>query len=252
VFSDEGQSVAGLRANFCKGCLQKMHVPIPIRGLASIPFRAFGIRPSRMNPNCCTICELMFTKVMKARQVSVDATILFADLRGYTSHSQSRPTGAVNAVLDEFYDECAEAIWAHDGLLNKTMGDAVMAIFNFPIGRADHPEQAVLAARDIQSRWKERRESLRRAGDLEGESLGIGIGIDSGEISFGEIGRAHADLTAIGTIVNRAARAQAAAGSDEILLTDAARGRALARLPDSRAGEHRLKGFDEPITLWAA
>jgi class 3 adenylate cyclase len=81
---------------------------------ASLPFRAFGIRPSRMNPNSCTICEMMFTKVMKAPQVEIDATILFADLRGSTGMSQSRSTGAISELLDAFYDECAGAICEGD------------------------------------------------------------------------------------------------------------------------------------------
>jgi adenylate cyclase len=66
-----------------------MHVPVPLRGVLSVPLRMFGIRPSRMSPNTCTICELMFTRVMRARKVTIDATVLFADLRGYTSLSQS-------------------------------------------------------------------------------------------------------------------------------------------------------------------
>ena len=106
--------------------------PVPLRGVISAPFRAFGVRPSRMNPNTCTICELMFTKVMRARKITIDATIMFADLRGYTSLSQSQSPDAVSSLLDAFYDECANAIWAYDGLLNKTIGDAVMAVFNFP------------------------------------------------------------------------------------------------------------------------
>ena len=84
------------QAKICQGCWQQMHVPVPLRGIASAPFRAFGIRPSRMNPNTCTICELMFTKVMKARQVVIDATVLFADLRGYTGLSQSTSAGAIS------------------------------------------------------------------------------------------------------------------------------------------------------------
>ena len=98
-----------------------------------------------MNPNTCTICELMFTKVMRARKVTIDATVLFADLRGYTSLSQSLSPDAVSGLLDAFYDVCASAIWECDGLLNKTIGDAVMAVFNFPIRRDDHARQAVLA-----------------------------------------------------------------------------------------------------------
>ena len=140
--------------------------------IASAPFRAFGIRPSRMNPNTCTICEMMFSRMMKARQVTIDATVLFADLRGYTGLSQSQSAVAVSKVLDAFYDECAEAIWDHDGLLNKTMGDAVMAIFNFPIRRDDHPIQAVLAARAIQDRWKTRRDVIAEAGSIDRQDRG--------------------------------------------------------------------------------
>ena len=108
-------------AKICKGCWQQMHVPVPLHGVLSMPFRLFGIRPSRMNPNTCTICELMFTKVMKARKITIDATILFADLRGYTSLSQSQSPDAVSSLLDAFYDECANAIWAYDGLLNLSL-----------------------------------------------------------------------------------------------------------------------------------
>ena len=229
-----------------------MHVPIPLRGVASAPFRAFGIRPSRMNPNTCTICEMMFSRMMKARQVTIDATVLFADLRGYTGLSQSQSAVAVSEVLDAFYDECAEAIWDHDGLLNKTMGDAVMAIFNFPIRRDDHPIQAVLAARAIQDRWKARRDVIAEAETIDRGKIAVGVGIDSGEVRFGEFGRTHQDLTAIGTVVNTASRAQSAAAADEILLTQAVYERARSELNESEVHDYRLKGFDAPIRLWAA
>jgi len=120
-------------SKICKGCWQKLHFPVALRGPFSIPFRMVGLRPSRMNPNTCTFCELAFTRIMKARNVTIDATVLFADLRGYTSASQYLATDQMTSTLDAFYDECAEAIWEHDGLLNKTIGDAIMAVFNFPI-----------------------------------------------------------------------------------------------------------------------
>jgi class 3 adenylate cyclase len=229
-----------------------MHMPVPLRGFASGPFRVFGIRPSRMNPNTCTICEMMFSKLMKARQVTIDATVLFADLRGYTGLSQSRNLEAVSAILDAFYDECAEAIWEHDGLLNKTMSDAVMAIFNFPIRHDDHARQAVLAARRIQERWKARRQDFGEAGREKQAKIGVGVGVDTGELSFGEFGRMHHDLTAIGTIVNRASRAQTVAAPDEILVTQAVRDHASSELGQSSGRQYALKGFDELVTLWAA
>ncbi len=229
-----------------------MRLPVPLRGPASIPFRMFGIRPSRMNPNTCTICELMFTRVMKARQITVDVSVLFADLRGYTSLSQSRSADTVSSLLDSFYDECAAAIWEYDGLLNKTIGDAVMAIFNFPIHHEDHAERAVLAAREIQRRCHSRGELLAAQGTgLDGSELGVGIGIDSGQTSFGEFGRSHRDLTAIGTVVNTAARAQSSAEAGRILVTKAVYDRARRQTGERDSREYNLKGFDQPVELYA-
>jgi class 3 adenylate cyclase len=229
-----------------------MHLPVPLRGLISVPFRAFGVRPSRMNPNTCTICELMFTKVMRARKITIDATVMFADLRGYTGLSQSQSSDAVSELLDAFYDESANAIWQYDGLLNKTIGDAVMAVFNFPMKRDDHARLALLAARELQKNWRARRETLIKAHGLTFSELGIGIGIHSGELSFGEFGRSHRDLTAIGTVVNTASRAQSVAEPDQILVTQTVYERAQSDLLDSRAKAYRLKGFDAPIELYAA
>ena len=240
------------QATVCKGCWQQMRLPVPLRGVASLPFRAVGIRPSRMNPNTCTICEMMFKRVMKARQVEIDATILFADLRGYTNLSQSQSSGAMSELLDAFYDVCAAAIWRHDGIVNKTMGDAIMAVFNFPIRQDDHAAQAVRTAREVQERWIAQREKLSGAFGAEAETIGIGVGVDCGTVNFGEFGRTHQDLTAIGTVVNVASRAQSAAAAGEILVTGAVHERAGAELSQSRARDYRLKGIDEPARLWAA
>ena len=87
-------------STICKGCWQQKHMPIPLRGVLSAPFRVVGIRPSRMNPNLCTICELMFERTMKARTVTIDATVLFADLRAYTQLSQTKTPAEMAGFLD--------------------------------------------------------------------------------------------------------------------------------------------------------
>jgi class 3 adenylate cyclase len=225
----------------CKGCWNQMHMPMPIRGPLSIPFRVFGIRPSGMNPNLCTICEMAFSRLMKARTVTLDATILFADLRSYTRLTQSMAPAAMASVLDRFYDQSAEAIWQHDGLLNKTIGDAVMAVFNFPIRQQDHAQRAVEAARQMQAAFATSR-----------DEFGVGIGIHTGEISFGEFGRSHRDLTAIGTVVNMAARVQAAAEPGQILVTEAMREALGSEIGQSTGVEYSLKGYDQPIVLYPA
>jgi adenylate cyclase len=238
-------------ATFCLGCMQNLHLPIVLRGPFSAPFRLFGVKPSKMNPNTCTICEMAFSRVMKARAVTIDATVMFADLRGYTALTERIEQAGLTSLLDAFYDDCAEAIWRYDGLLNKTIGDAVLAIFNFPVKQDDHVTQALLAARQIQDRFRARHDALIKdlgIGDVE---LGIGVGIDCGETNFGEFGHSHRDLTAVGTVVNRAARAQASAKPGEILVTAAVRDRAPDAISDV-GRDYTLKGFTEPVRLFAA
>jgi len=82
--------------------------------------------------------------------------------------------------------------------------------------------------------------------------LGVGIGIDSGQFSFGEFGRSHRDLTAIGTIVNTAARVQAAASARQTLVTKSVFDRARSEMEGGRPLEYSLKGFAEPVRLYAA
>jgi len=239
-------------STICKGCWQNLHLPVMLRGPFSIPFRMVGLRPSRMNPNTCTFCELAFTRIMKARNITIDATVLFADLRGYTAASQSLASSEMNATLDAFYDECAEAIWQHDGLLNKTLGDAVMAVFNFPIRQDDHASQALRAARQMQRRWRARRPDLVQGLDVAEGGLCIGIGISSGNVSFGEFGQSHRALTAIGTVVNTAARAQSVARPGQILVTGSVRDRCENDVVSGAGSKYDLKGLATPIELYDA
>jgi adenylate cyclase len=239
-------------STLCKGCWQNLHLPVVLRGPLAIPFRIVGLRPSRMNPNTCTFCELAFTRIMKARNVTIDATVMFADLRGYTAASQSMASSEMTSTLDAFYDECAEAIWEHDGLLNKTIGDAIMAVFNFPLRQDNHAAQAVRAARRLQQRWHARRPALVEGLDVGADSLCIGIGISSGDVNFGEFGQSHRDLTAIGTVVNTAARAQSVARGGQILVTTAVRDRCGGDIIHDRGNSYDLKGLAALVELYDA
>jgi class 3 adenylate cyclase len=104
----------------------------------------------------------------------------------------------------------------------------------------------------MQQRWNARRETLGTELGLARAELGVGVGIHCGELSFGEFGRSHRDLTAIGTVVNLASRAQSAAAAGEILVTQAVYERAQPELAGSRPQQRALKGFEEPTTLYAA
>jgi adenylate cyclase len=204
-----------------------------------------------MNPNLCTICETNFTRVKKKKQIIIPATILFADLRGYTSLSERTEGTEVVQLLHSFYDECASAIWEGDGIVNKFIGDAVLAIFNFPIVREDHVRQAVLAASEIQKRCLEKQNLTIRTSEGKEVSTGIGIGIHTGNASIGEVGTAYKDFTIIGSVVNLASRIQAAAQPGEILVTENVYRQVADLFPEAQTRTCQLKGIEEPVTGYA-
>ncbi|MEI3855462.1 MULTISPECIES: adenylate/guanylate cyclase domain-containing protein [Ensifer] len=233
-------------ARICRGCWDQMHMPIPIRGPLALPFRAFGITRSKMNPNICTICERSFRYVKKQSHVAASATILFADIRGFTHLSERIERVRLSEIVSLFQDRCAEAIWAHDGIVNKQMGDGLMAIFNFPIIRKDHAEAAIRAALDIQRLCAQALGSL----DLDGlgeQPLGVGVGIHSGEVEIGEFSSFRSDFTAIGGTVNLASRLESQAEAGEILISEETAGEAGELASGAATRLLRLKGIDQPV-----
>jgi class 3 adenylate cyclase len=228
----------------CQGCWEQMHVPIAIRGPLSLLFKPFGIKKSRMHPNLCTICESMFTRVMKQKQIPITITILFADIRGYTDLSQNIEASKLNKLLHYFYDRCSAAIWERDGIINKFIGDAVMAIFNFPLCRKEHVANAVNVALQLQQNCKNLKAEI---GLGKEQALGVGIGIHTGECFMGEVGTSYKDFTAIGPVVNLASRLQGAAGANEILVTKDVFNHVKDQFPGAPHKALTLKGVSDPV-----
>lgn len=224
-----------------------MSVPIPIRGLLAVPFRICGITPSKMNPNICTICERAFTLVKKRKHITATASILFADLRGYTKLSEQMDPLDLSQLVSMFHDRCAQGIWAYDGIVNKQMGDGLMAIFNFPIKAERHAAAAISAGIEIQ------RSCALALGDLLArqhavEGVGVGVGVHTGPVEIGEFSSFQSDFTAIGGTVNLTARLQAQAAAGEILVSEAAAAAVPEHLAGTRTRELVLKGIERPVT----
>jgi adenylate cyclase len=226
------------KSMMCRGCWEVLHLRIFIRGPLSIPFRLRGISTSEMHPNTCTLCEKRFKGIMKSAQIRQPLTILFADLRNYTSLSTTVEPQEMSHLLGEFYEACAEAIWARDGIINKVIGDAVLALFNFPFRRDSHVLNAVEAAIELQATCKER-------------GIDIGVGVHTGETLIGEVGGYLRDFTVIGPVVNLAARLQGAAAAGEILITDEVRNEVGDRFSDAQERTLELKGIAEPVRAYA-
>jgi adenylate cyclase len=152
-------------------------------------------------------------------------------------------------VVSVFQDQCAQGIWAHDGIVNKQMGDGLMAIFNFPIKIERHAEAAMMAALDIKRRCKAALVPRVKHLDEAAETIGIGIGIHTGQVENGEFSTARSDFTAIGGTVNLTARLESRAAPGEILVS--AESAALAR-GLTVGGPTRtlvLKGIEYPVLV---
>lgn len=229
----------------CQGCWEHMHMPTPIRGPFSVLTKAIGIKRSKMHPNMCTFCENNFAKIMKHKQVPVSTTILFADIRGYTDLSQQLEGAKLNELLHCFYDHCSAAVWENDGVVNKFIGDAVLAIFNFPLIRKEHVHNAVSAAVQLQKACRNLKEEN---GLSDSHSLGVGIGIHTGESYIGEVGTTYKDFTAIGPVVNLTSRLQGAAGVGEIMVTQEVFNEVKQQFPDAQKRVLSLKGINTPVT----
>jgi len=133
-----------------------------------------------------------------------DVTVLFADIRGFTSLSENMSAEEVSNILNEYFTGIEPIISKHSGVINKFIGDAVMAIFGEPIHDKNHALNAVKCADEI----LEKVEELQKKWLKEGKpKIEIGVGINTGEAFVGNIGsETRLEYTVIGDVVNLASR----------------------------------------------
>jgi len=146
-------------------------------------------------------------------------TILFSDIRGFTSMAETMRPDAIAQLLTEYFSEMVEIIFEHGGTLDKFVGDSVMALWGAPIAHAGDPDRALSAAVAMQHGIRRLNERWVAAGRPE---IGVGIGINHGEVFAGNIGsHRRLEYTVIGDAVNVANRLCSEAGPGEILVSEA-------------------------------
>ena len=166
-------------------------------------------------------------------------SVLFVDVRSFTSLAEQLPPDEVAQRLNRFYSLASNSIFDYDGTLDKLVGDQVMAFFGAPLHSRDHPKRAVQTALQILSGVK------RLAAD---EQLDVGAGIATGEAFVGNVGGGPVtDYTVLGDTVNVAARLQAAAASGELLITEETYNHIEAEFTQAPSRELQLKGKSETV-----
>ena len=220
----------------CKFCLA------PLKAPGSILLRPFGFGPSKLNRRLCRACFRDIDR--RPGGAEVELSFLFADVRGSTSLAERMPASEFSRLISRFYGAAARVVDRWDGLVDKFVGDEVVALFVPGFAGQDHAERAVAAAREL----------LRETGNDGPEPwIPIGAGVHTGVAYVGRVGEGDAcDFTAVGDAVNTTARLASAAGAGEILVSKAA---ADASELDGAGLEARtltLRGKDEMIDALVA
>lgn len=205
----------------------------PYGGFGGRVMRRVGFGPSRKNPRLCATC---FEKAPMGG-TEMEIGVLFADLRGFTALSESMAPEEVAAMLNGFYG-CATEVLSRRAIIDKMVGDQVMALYLPPL----------LSERWEDEMLRDARELLAGAGELVTAEapLQLGVGLDVGDAFVGNVGSGEVkDFTALGDVVNTAARLQSSAQAGQIVIAD----RLYERLSEpplgARAATLELKGKSE-------
>jgi class 3 adenylate cyclase len=185
---------------------------------------------------------------------TLDGTIMFTDLRGFTSFSESRPAEEVISVVNRILSEQTETIMAHGGTIVAYLGDGLMAAFGAPIEQPDHADRAVAAARELIAEVLPALNAWMRDQGY-GNGFRMGIGLNSGSFISGNVGHERRlEYTAIGDVCNTASRIEGLTKGTrhQLLFSDATRV-ALTAEPDDLVdvGESAIRGRNATAELWS-
>lgn len=185
--------------------------------------------------------------------VERDCTVLFSDLRGFTSFSETQPAARVIDVVNCYLNEMTEAILDAGGTLISYMGDGIMAIFGAPLEQDDHADRAVAAAREMIG---PRLDSFNEWLAAEGfdHRFAMGVGLNSGTVMAGNVGsEQRIEYTAIGDTTNTASRLEGMTKDHEAMLFVAASTRERMRSGAeelSHVGEFEVRGRVGTLAVW--
>lgn len=212
----------------------------PFAGAGAPVMRLIGKRPAEQNPNICRKCFTFLSSHHGGAEI--DVTMLFADIRGSTTLAEDMSTADFRRLLDRFYTTASGVVFAHDGMVDKFVGDELVANF-FPLLTGDrHAIKGVDAARDL----------LRATGHEEpaGPWVPLGAGLHTARTWFGAVGRGgRVELTAVGDAVNTTARLASLAAAGEILVTIEAATAAALDLGSLDRQQLELKGKRHAIEV---
>ncbi|MGH3077661.1 MAG: adenylate/guanylate cyclase domain-containing protein, partial [Gaiellaceae bacterium] len=186
--------------------------------------------------------------------VTMEATVMFTDLRGFTSVSEALPATEVIQIVNHYLDQMTKAIHAHGGTIVSYEGDGIMAVFGAPIEQDDHADRAIATAREmLETRLPGFNEWLHERKTASGFYMGIGL--NSGDVISGNVGSENRlEYTAIGDTTNTAARLQAMTKGTlhSVFISDATVQLLQQQVPDLVfVDEMEVRGRQAKVKLWS-
>jgi adenylate cyclase len=182
----------------------------PFAGPGGSVMRLIGKKPSDANPSVCNSCQNFMIRHHGGAEV--ETSMLFADIRGSTALAERMSPAEFHALLDRFYTVASDAVFAHHGVVDKFVGDELVAAFPPMMSDKPHAARAVGAARAVLQ--------ATGHGDPNGPWVPVGAGVHSGRVWFGAVGEGNrVELTVLGDVVNTTARLASQAAASEILVS---------------------------------
>jgi adenylate cyclase len=179
-----------------------------------------------------------------------EITVLFSDIRGFTSVSENLDPEKLVELLNEYFSEMSDIILRNDGTVDKFLGDGILAFFGAPQPSDDHPKQALRAALEMRDRLEYLQGKWQQVTQT---ALRIGIGINSGEAMVGNIGSGRRmEYTIIGSTVNLASRIQnlTVETNSPILISGSTRAGVLDIYELRSLGPTSIRGLDQKVDLY--
>ena len=228
-------------AKFCLECGTPVASGCPSCGNPLVPGAKFCMECGhRLDPAPAPTAAGMGTPVASRRITSV----LFGDLVGFTPLSESRDQEDVRELLSRYFEECSRVVARYGGVVEKFIGDAVMAVWGVPTTHEDDAERSVRAGLELVAA------TAALGSEVGAPELAMRVGIVTGEVAV-TVGAEMQGMVA-GDPVNTAARVQSVAAPGQVWVDETTRLLTSAAISYSDVGSHPLKGKTDPVPLWAA
>jgi adenylate cyclase len=214
---------------------------MPLAGPSGLLLRPLGSRPSSFSSRLCSACENYVRQHEGGAEVEL--TMLFADVRDSTPLAESKGTSGFKDIIQRFYKETSNVLIEHNAMVNRLMGDQVIALFVPRFAGKDHAKAALRATQELLR--------VTGHGDSNGPWVPVGAGIHTGLAYVGAVGSATGvnEIAVLGSAANMCARLSSKAAAGEILISEDSVKSGSLDVTNLESRSLELKGVSQPVSV---